>query len=116
MALMIRNYHGFVIIFFTDFKMLVIMERNLQSIHYLLKYLKDPLFFFIFFNDIHDCLRNSEAIMYADDAVGYYAASDINIIERKMNEDLKYIAQYLDDSELVISLKQKRQNLCCLVE
>ena len=54
--------------------------------------------------------------MYADDAVVYYAASDINIIERKMNEDLKYSAQDLDDSELVISLKQKRQNLCCLVE
>ena len=54
--------------------------------------------------------------MYADDAVVYYAASDINIIERKMNKDLKYIAQYLDDSKLVIRLKQKRQNLCCLVQ
>ena len=51
-------------------------------------------------------LRNSEAIMYADDTVVYYVASDINITERKMNEDFKYIAQYLDDSELVINLKK----------
>ena len=51
-------------------------------------------------------LRNSEAIMYADDTVVYYVASDINITERKMNEDFKYIAQYLDDSELVTNLKK----------
>ena len=44
--------------------------------------------------------------MSTDDTVVYYAVSDINIIERKMNEDFKYIAQYLDDSELVINLKK----------
>ena len=46
--------------------------------------------------------------MYVDDTVVYYAASHINIIERKMNEDFKYIAQYLDDSELVIKLKKRK--------
>ena len=44
--------------------------------------------------------------MSTDDTVVYYAVSDINIIERKMNEDFKYIAQYFDDSELVINLKK----------
>ena len=67
-----------------------------------------PLLFAIFFNDFHDCLRNSKAIMYVEDTVVYYAASHINIIERKMNEDFKYIAQYLDDSELVINLKKRK--------
>ena len=57
------------------------------------------LLFVIFFNDFEDCLGNSEAIIYAEDNVVYYVASDINILERKMNEDFKYIAQYLDDSE-----------------
>ena len=53
--------------------------------------------------------------MYVDDTVVYYAASHINIIERKMNEDFKYIAQYLDDSELVINLKKGKTESICLV-
>ena len=39
------------------------------------------LLFVIFFNDFHDCLRNSDTIMYADNTVACYAASGINIIE-----------------------------------
>ena len=42
MTLMIRNYHGFVIIFFTDFKQLIKIERNPQSSHYLQEYFKVP--------------------------------------------------------------------------
>ena len=53
--------------------------------------------------------------MYVEDTVVYYAASHINIIERKMNEDFKYIAQYLDDSELVINLKKGKTESICLV-
>ena len=44
--------------------------------------------------------------MYADDTAVYYATSDINIVERKMSENFKYIVQNLDDSELVTNLKK----------
>ena len=53
--------------------------------------------------------------MYADNTIVYYVASDVKIIERKMNEDFKYIAQYLDDTELVINLKKGKTESMLLV-
>ena len=46
--------------------------------------------------------------MYADDTAVYYATSDINIVERKMSENFKYIVQNLDDSELVTNFKKRK--------
>ena len=60
------------------------MERNLQKYPLLTGVsqgsILGPLLFVICFKDFHDCLRNSEAIKYADDTVVYYAASDIKEI------------------------------------
>ena len=67
--------------------------------------------FVIFSNDFHDCLKNPETIIYVDDTVVYCAASDIKIIERKINEEFKYIAQYHDDSEFSDQLWKRKDRI-----
>ena len=40
-----------------------------------------PLLFLILFNDFPNALKKSKVLMYAADAVIYYAHSDINVME-----------------------------------
>ena len=65
-----------------------------------------PLLFVVFFNDIVDSLKNSQIVMYADDAVVFYAHKDINEIENCLNDEFTRIASYLDSNELIINLKK----------
>ena len=65
-----------------------------------------PLLFVVFFNDIVDSLKNSQIVMYADDAVVFYAHKNINEIENCLNDEFTRIASYLDSNELIINLKK----------
>lgn len=65
-----------------------------------------PLLFIVYFNDISDYLTKANSIMYADDMVIYYADKDVKTIEKCLNNELMDIANYLDDSELIINLKK----------
>ena len=65
-----------------------------------------PLLFIIFYNDFVDYVRNSHALMYADDTVIYCAGKSIQTIEMKLTKDFKYVARYFDENELVINLKK----------
>ena len=65
-----------------------------------------PLLFLIYFNDFPECLKFSRVIMYADDTVVYFAHKDKAIIEDCLNEDFKNISKYLEESELIINLKE----------
>ena len=43
--------------------------------------------------------------MYADDTVIYYAHSDINVIEKVLNEEMSYLLRYFYQNELILNLK-----------
>ena len=65
-----------------------------------------PLMFLIHFNDFPDVLKHSRMIQFADDTVIYVSDKCFHTIERKLNEDLSYIADYLLLNELIINLNK----------
>ena len=64
------------------------------------------LLFAVFFNDIVDSLLSSQIMMYADDAVVFYAHKDTKEIENCPNDEFDRVASYLDSNELIINLKK----------
>ena len=64
-----------------------------------------PLFN-LYFNDFVDYVSMANVLLYADDTVLYFAGKDIGIIERTLTRELKEVARYLDENELVINLKE----------
>ena len=64
-----------------------------------------PLLFILFFNDFVDHVKHSSVIKYADDTVIFLSHTDIEKIERLLNEDMGSIASYLGENELIINLK-----------
>ena len=44
--------------------------------------------------------------MYAGGTVIYYAHSDINVIEKVLNEEMSYLTRYLYQNELILNLKK----------
>ena len=50
-----------------------------------------PILISLYVTDLPDCLQNSEVLMYADDTVIYYSASDPSQLIRVLNEELKLL-------------------------
>jgi hypothetical protein len=44
--------------------------------------------------------------MYADDVVLYVAADDIKAINSKLSNDMESIADWMDENEFIINLKE----------
>ena len=65
-----------------------------------------PLLFLLHFNDFEEALKKCEVIMFADDTVIYYRSKVVSVIENALNEDLKTIAKYLKENDLIINLKK----------
>ena len=65
-----------------------------------------PVMFFLYFNDLQNCLKHSRVIKFADDTVLYISNKNFYVIEEKLNEDLLYMKNYLELNELVINLKK----------
>ena len=65
-----------------------------------------PILFLIFFNDFPDALKKSKVLMYSDDTVIYYVHSDINVIEKVLNEEMTYLSHYFYQNELILNLKK----------
>ena len=65
-----------------------------------------PLLFIIFYNDFVDYIHESQVLMYADDSVVYTAGKSVEFIERILSNDLKHIAKYFDENELIINLNK----------
>eukprot|EP00795_Rhopilema_esculentum_P017922 gene17922-biopygen753 len=67
-----------------------------------------PLLFTLLINDIDENLSQCEMTLYADDSVLYVAGKKCDIIEEKLNSDLKQIAYWLQQNNLVINLKKTK--------
>ena len=50
-----------------------------------------PILFSIYINDLPNCLPQSKILLYADDAVVFYADSNIGNISIVLNKDLKQL-------------------------
>ena len=53
-----------------------------------------PLLFIMFYNDFLDYIQSCEVIIYADDAVIFYANKDPTVIENQLNKDTENVKNY----------------------
>ena len=65
-----------------------------------------PLLFLVFYNDMADQSQHARVLKYPDDTVIYFPGQEIGIIERALTQDLRALAQYFDENELMINLKK----------
>ena len=70
-----------------------------------------PLLFLIYFNDVADCIENSNIIMYADDTVLFLPGNSIKAIEEKLTNDVTLLADWFEENELIINLKQGKSEV-----
>ena len=67
-----------------------------------------PLLFIILINDMGTVLKQCEHILYADDTVLYTSGKLCEQIERKLNDDLALIANWLGENNLIVNLKKTK--------
>ena len=65
-----------------------------------------PLLFSMYVTDLPNSLRAANVLMYADDTVIYYAASEANQLERVLNAELKLLHDWSTMNELFIHPKK----------
>ena len=63
-----------------------------------------PLLFLIYINDLPNCLTHCDPSMYADDTHITYADNDVTVIQRRLNEDLNNIYNWLTANKLTLNL------------
>ena len=57
-----------------------------------------PLLFIIYINDFKNCLKFSEAIMFADDTTLLFKDSNMETLNQKVNNDLASAADWLAEN------------------
>ena len=67
-----------------------------------------PLLFVLLINDLEFQLKYSQIILYADDAVIYFADKDVGSIQERLNADLKCISNWFSDNNLIVNLKKSK--------
>ena len=71
-----------------------------------------PLLFLVYINSLHQCLENSNILLYADDAVIYTSHKEKGTLELMLTHDMNSIANYwLDKNKLIINLKRVKQSM-----
>ncbi len=69
-----------------------------------------PLFFSICINDLPNCLKHTQASMFADDTNLTYTGSSANEIEHKLNSDSCNVNRWFRANKL--TLNNGKPNLC----
>ena len=73
-----------------------------------------PLLFLIYINDFKNCLKFSEAFMFADDTTLLFKEKCLDSLKVKINSDLSSAADWLAENKLSLNVK-KKQILCFLI-
>ena len=73
-----------------------------------------PLLFIIFFNDLQEVVKKSSVLQYADDTVIFFGSNCSDTIENALNSDLKAIADYCKENELLINFKKGKTEVMLL--
>ena len=67
-----------------------------------------PLLFILYVNDLPDCIKFSNILLYADDTVLYVSAKDINIIEMTLNSELENVSDWFKSNKLTLNTKKTK--------
>ena len=65
-----------------------------------------PLLFILHVNDLPEAVIRCNLLMYADDTVLFYSASQASIIEEKLNEELSVIERWLYKNSLFLNVSK----------
>lgn len=65
-----------------------------------------PLLFILFVNDLPQCLKSCNVMLYADDTVIYYSSSMISDVESKLNADLANITDWFNSNFLTLNFEK----------
>ena len=67
-----------------------------------------PLLFSLYVTDLPNCLQASNLLMYADDTViySYFAASDASHLLQVLNDEVKFLLDWSNKSDLIIHPKK----------
>ena len=71
-----------------------------------------PLFFILFVNDYPKCLKHSTVTIYADDTTQDVSDKSIDVIEKKLHEDLLNSMNWMSRNKLTMNLKKTQ---CMLI-
>ena len=63
-----------------------------------------PLLFLIYINDIYSACKDTTAILFADDTNLFKSGTDINAMERDINDELKNISVWLKVNKLSLNV------------
>ena len=67
-----------------------------------------PLLFSIYINDFRNCLKYSEAIMFADDTTLLFKDSNMETLNQKVNNDLASATDWLAENKLSLNVKKTK--------
>ena len=65
-----------------------------------------PLLFLIYINDLHKCVKYSNAYYFADDTNILQSGKSQEVLTQKLNQDLKNLSQWLKANKLSINVKK----------
>ena len=76
-----------------------------------------PLLFLIYTNDLYSACKDTTAILFADDTNLFKSGTEINVMERDINDELRNISVWLKVNKLSLNvdktyymiLSQKKQ-------
>ena len=63
-----------------------------------------PLLFLIFINDMPNVIKHGKISMYADDTTLYVSDKDVNVISKKLTEDIRAITTWLRMNKLFLNI------------
>ena len=63
-----------------------------------------PLLFLIFINDMPNVMKHGKISMYADDTTLYVSDKDVNVISKKLTEDIRAITTWLRMNKLFLNI------------
>ena len=67
-----------------------------------------PLLFLLFINDMQNNVLHSTVDMYADDTLVYVCHKDVNVIEKKLNEDLQNLSNWLVKNYMKVNVNKTK--------
>ena len=66
-----------------------------------------PHLFLIYVNDLHKVVKNAFLLLFADDSNLFHTGNDMVDITEKINDDLKYLTEWLASNKLSLNVKKR---------